>query len=705
MRFRNLIPSKLRFSNRFSRSNESRSMSQTETIVHNISTEELSECSTPPNTTFDQGEAEPFSAWHYALNGPDIDWSNWSSDEASAARKLASEKNIIEIYNASGEELPDYYVDLFENKDISAFAEDNIDTSGRPVSETDTIIRNYSDENFSEPVTFKNTTYHQDKFDIIEQKEVVAVAEDNVDTSRKSASETETIIHRSPNKKSSESIRFENTTCHQDKVDIIEKKEVLAFAEDNIDTSRKSVSETDTIFHNHSTKVSSESVTFENTIYHEEKTPVFEKENVATAEESAPAIETVIHSSSKLESLESAISKETTHHTVWQGKTWTPSQYSASIYSQDGIDDVVYTLKTKQTQDGIDDVVYTFKTKQIIELKAMLATQQLEIDELHHAISKGSNRSGSETGTVIHIPLNEKSSGSFISKYTVDEPKVTDISRRQRYRNKLRRYLSSTQELIAPLKALHPNNRPEKGHTKMTRQQKKEAIEARYGPIFFKSVPFESTEEDDAPIFYGSKPVEEQALLVTEKPVVEQALSIPQNLERVKYSADDYIGFIKDLTDDYIGVAKPLADDYLGVTGFNLRTGELDSSEEHIIPRRRRVHWGATENGWESTECPVIVEAITAPDYPVAVKTYSPTVKETINAPKSPTVKEMFNAPKSPTVKETTKSPQSANINETLNISQPDFLGEHPSKFCIFIDTSTTTTGEDILAWRKMVWH
>ncbi|KAB8292317.1 hypothetical protein EYC80_008059 [Monilinia laxa] len=768
MRFRSLIPYKLRVSNRFSRSKDSRSISQAETVIHNFSDEKLPELSAAKKEV-----EEPFSAWHYAIHGPEIDFSTWI-DDTVAPQKATSEigTTVYEASNGAFSDLvtfedivdPQEKLNIFEEKYVTAFADDSRGNSRNSVSDTETIIHNFSNKESSGSFTFENTAYHQEKLAVFKNDGAVDFANYNIDTSRKSVSETESIIHNSSNRESSGSVIFEDNTLHHEKTAPFKNNGVVNLAEENIDTSRKSVSETETIVHNSnkkspelltytciasveevvaaikkhgaaafkderlyvprrpvpkieatvndpSDKESADSATFENAIYNQKDIAAFEEKNVATSNNSVTATETVTHGPSKEESLESAISEDFNHHKIWQGKRWTPSEYSLSIYSQDGIDYVPCTLKTKE----------------IKELKQMLLIKQMEIDELHRANSKHSEKSVSETETTIHIPIDGKSSESFISEYLIDEPKATDITRRQRCRNKLRRYLTSTQELIAPLKALHPNNRPEKGHTKMARQQQEEAIEARYTPVFFKSVPFESSEEGEAPIFYGSKPVVEQTLPITEQAVEEKASSFSEQSVRVKYSAEDYIGFIKDFTDDFLEVSKPLADeylevtrpladDYLGVTGFNLRTGDLDSSEEHIIPRRRRVHWGTTENGWESTDCPVIIETFDAPNYPV-VETYSPFktysqvntyIPVKIHAPvqtHAPISMKKPSATKLPIVTETTKSPQSTNVNEKLSISEAGFLGGNASRFCMSTATFTTTTGEDIMAWREMVWH
>ncbi|RAL66588.1 hypothetical protein DID88_006278 [Monilinia fructigena] len=774
MRFRSLIPYKLRFSDRFSRSKESRSVSQAETVIHNFSNEKLPELSAAKKEV-----EQPFSAWHYAIHGPEIDFSTWI-DDTVAPQKATSETGTT-VYEASNGAFSDFVtsedivdpqekVSIYKEKYVAASAYDSRGNSRNSVSDTETIIHNFSNKESSGSFTFENTAYHQEKVAIFKKDGAVDFAEGNIDTYRKSISETETIIHNSPNRESSGSVTFEENTHHHEKTAPFKNNGTVDFTENSIDTSRESASETETIVHNSNKifpelltytcissveevvaaikkhgaaafrderlyvprrpvpkleatvhtpldKKSTDSATFENTINNQKDIAAFEEKNVATSNNSVTATETVTHSPSKEESLESAISEDFNHHKLWQGKRWTPSEYSLSIYSQDGIDEVPCTLKTKE----------------IKELKQMLLIKQMEIDELHRANSKQSEKSVSEMETTIHIPMDGKSSESFISEYSIDEPKVTDITRRQRCRNKLRRYLTSTQELIAPLKALHPNNRPEKGHTKTTRQQQKEAIEARYAPVFFKSVPLDSTEEGEASMFYGSKPVEEQTLPAAEQAVEEKPSSFSGQSVRVKYSAEDYIGFIKDLTDDflevskpfadkYLEVAKPLADDYLGVTGFNLRTGDLDSSEEHIIPRRRRVHWGTIENGWESTDCPVIIEAFDAPNYPAVeayfpIKTYSPVKTYTpvkthalvqAHAPVqtySPIEVKKSSATKCVSVMETVKSPQSTNITEKLSISEAGFLGGNASRFCMSTATSTTTTGEDILAWREMVWH
>ncbi|KAF7877125.1 uncharacterized protein EAF02_008345 [Botrytis sinoallii] len=401
---------------------------------------------------------------------------------------------------------------------------------------------------------------------------------------------------------------------------------------------------------------------------------------------------------------------------VYQKKQWSVSDYSLSIYSQ----------------DGIDTVVVSPKEREINNLKAKLFNQELENKKLRSKISQLSSeptsKSASEAESVIHtafetVKVSELSSDTptsnsgSISESVIHTPlETTKVSHRQRYRAKIRECLSSTQEILAPLKALHPNNRAERGHTK---QQAKEALEAlQNAPTFFESVPFESTEEGEAPTFYcprhgtcsshfawcfcdyhpsaahrqseivddwllpawralvtkgieedraekarieeqarmeeqASK--EEQAMMeektrIEEQARMEEKASIEAQSEPQRFSAEEYIDLISDLTDDYLGYSRsksrshkrskskkrvervveekmeeqalPIqeyselqrnyaedyvgpasdrADDYLGVTGYNPRTGTLDNSKKSKKNKEhRRVRWASTEKGWES---------------------------------------------------------------------------------------------------------
>ncbi|TEY87568.1 hypothetical protein BOTCAL_0001g00960 [Botryotinia calthae] len=407
---------------------------------------------------------------------------------------------------------------------------------------------------------------------------------------------------------------------------------------------------------------------------------------------------------------------------VYQKKQWSVSDYSLSIYSQDGIDTIVVSPQEKQIND----------------LKAKLFNQELENKKLRSKISQLSieptPKSVSESESVIHttfettkvsklsndaqlssdIPTSNSGSESESVIHTPLE--TTKISHRQKYRAKIRRCLSSTQEFLAPLKALHPNNRAEKGHTK---QHAKDALEAlQNAPMFFQSVPFDSTEEGEAPTFYCPRHgtcssrfawcfcdyhpsaahrqservedwllpawrasvtrgieedraekvrleeqarIEEQASMEQQTRMEEevemkekvgteaQALPIQEQSEPQRFSAEDYIDLISDLTDDYLGVSRSKSrthkrkskkivekavdekmeehalpiqeqpehqkysaeeyvspasdriDDYLGVTGYNPRTGTLDKSKRSKKNKKhRRVRWASTEKGWES---------------------------------------------------------------------------------------------------------
>ncbi|ESZ95692.1 hypothetical protein SBOR_3912 [Sclerotinia borealis F-4128] len=444
--------------------------------------------------------------------------------------------------------------DSFRSED-PIYHQEKVDINNNSVSETETIIHNLPKEASLESTRSADPVYHQEKVHIFLEKE-------NVTITQQSVSETETIIHNLPQEASLESIKSEDHVNHQEKIHISQKDSVAIL---------QKLAEIETFIHNLSKEKSLEIVQSEDPINHQEKVDVFPEENVTT-QKSVSKIETTTHNSSKEGFLEAAIFEDPVCHNIYQEKKFSNSQYSLSIYSQDGVDEVALTLKTKQ----------------INSLKALLYNKQLETERLLREADafrlEKSQKSVSETETVIHSPLKGESSDSVMSEIPINEPKVK-LSRRQRCRNKFYHVMSSTQEFIAPLKALHPKNRPEKGFTK---QQAKEALDAlENAPMFFKAVPFESTEEGEQPIFYGSKPVEEIAP------------PAPKNTEPERFSAEDYIGIVREL-----------ADDYLGVTGFNPRTGVLDSSEEHVLPVRR-VRWASTEKGWNSkpvAETPIVAQ-------------------------------------------------------------------------------------------------
>ncbi|TGO43073.1 hypothetical protein BHYA_0003g00270 [Botrytis hyacinthi] len=390
---------------------------------------------------------------------------------------------------------------------------------------------------------------------------------------------------------------------------------------------------------------------------------------------------------------------------IYQKKQWSVSDYSLSIYSQDGIDIIAVSPKEKEIND----------------LKAKLFNKELESKRLRSKISQLSSeptlKSVSESESVIYTAFEttkvselssdtSSSNSGSTSESVIHTPlETTKVSHRQRYRAKIRRCLSSTQELLAPLKALHPNNRAERGHTK---QQVKDALEAlQNAPMFFESVPFESTEEGEAPTFYCPRHgtcsshfawcfcdyhpsaahrqservedwllpawrasvtrgieedraekarmeeqarVEEQTMMEGKVRMEAQALPIQEKSEPQRFSAEEYIDLISDLTDDYLGYSRSKSrsnkrskskkrvervveekmeekalpiqehselqkrsaedyvgpasdrtDDYLGVTGYNPRTGTLDKSKRiKKNKERRRVRWASTEKGWES---------------------------------------------------------------------------------------------------------
>ncbi|KAF5871006.1 uncharacterized protein Bfra_009562 [Botrytis fragariae] len=396
---------------------------------------------------------------------------------------------------------------------------------------------------------------------------------------------------------------------------------------------------------------------------------------------------------------------------IYQKKQWSVSDYSLSIYSQDGIDTIVVSPKGKEIND----------------LKAKLFNQELENKKLRSKVSQLSSeptsKSVSESESVIHTAFESTkvselssdtptSTSDSTSESVIHTPLETNkVSHRQRYRAKIRRCLSSTQEFLAPLKALHPNNRAERGHTK---QQAKDALETlQNAPMFFEAVPFESTEEGEAPTFYCPRHgtcsshfawcfcdyhpsaahrqservedwllpawrasvtrgieedraekarIEEQAKMEEHASMEErirmkeqlsmeaQALPVQEQFEPQRFSAEDYIDLISDLTDDYLGYSRSKSrshkrskskkrveraveekmeeqalpiqehsepqkysaedyngpasdrtDDYLGVTGYNPRTGTLDKSKRSKKNKEhRRVRWASTEKGWES---------------------------------------------------------------------------------------------------------
>ncbi|KAI9651166.1 hypothetical protein NHQ30_001203 [Ciborinia camelliae] len=280
---------------------------------------------------------------------------------------------------------------------------------------------------------------------------------------------------------------------------------------------------------------------------HPQETVGSQKENIDTSQKSVSETETVIHIPSKGKSLESVTSEDPINNIIYQERELTHSLYSASVYSQDGIDEIVMTLKTKEINrlkaklysktleveelqreksetsellklqreesEASELLKLQREKKETSELLEKLQRENTETSELLRRLLKGSApNSISETETIIHSLSKGESSGS-------DEPKVANLSRRQRCRNKLRQYLSSTQEFIAPLLALHPNNRAEKGHTIQRASEASETADVNM--------------------------------------------------------------------------------DYLGVTGVNPRTGVMDSSEEHVTPPRQ-VRWAPTVKGWES---------------------------------------------------------------------------------------------------------
>ncbi|KAJ8061813.1 hypothetical protein OCU04_009606 [Sclerotinia nivalis] len=374
---------------------------------------------------------------------------------------------------------------------------------------------------------------------------------------------------------------------------------------------------------------------------------------------------------------------ESSTDNVYQEKKFSTSDYSISIYSQKGIDEIVVSPQERQMND----------------LKAQLFNRELEIKRLRSENSQlrsdPSSKSVSESETVVHNPLEN-----------------TRTSNRERCRSKVRQYVSSTQELIAPLKALHPSNRAENGHAKRLAKERLEALEN--APMFFETVPFESTDEAEAPIFYCPRHVScscepHPSCPLGKKKMEEQALPVPEHSGFEIFSADDYVLHIKDLSDEFLGIKSPateqkvreqtphvpkqrqpkkssikdhtgrvnhLTDDHLGVTGFNPRTGVLDSSEEHKTPRR--VHWASTENGWES-------RAIRSPR----------SSADGHNVPKT------FRKKKCAVVSETVKEPECAEVPEPITNAWGDFLADrkhlgltvHNKSTNKCITTSTITIG------------
>ncbi|KAF7859593.1 hypothetical protein EAF04_008672 [Stromatinia cepivora] len=359
---------------------------------------------------------------------------------------------------------------------------------------------------------------------------------------------------------------------------------------------------------------------------------------------------------------------ESSTDNVYQEKKFSTSDYSISIYSQEGIDEIVVSPQEKQMND----------------LKAQLFNQELEIKRLRSENSQlrsdPSSKSVSESETVVHNPVEN-----------------TRTSNRERCRSKVRQCVSSTQELIAPLKALHPSNRAERGHAKRLAKERLEALEN--APMFFETVPFDSTDEAEAPIFYCPRHVScscepHPSCPLGKKKVEEQALPVPEHSGIEIFSADDYILDIKDLSDEFLGIKPPvvkqevkeqtphvpkqrqpkkssikdstgrvnhLTDDHLGVTGFNPRTGVLDSSEEHKTPRR--VHWASTENGWES-------RAIRSP----RSSADGPNVPKRFRKKKCAIVSETIKKPECAKLPEPAKEPECAEVPEPITNAWGDFL-------------------------------
>lgn len=280
--------------------------------------------------------------------------------------------------------------------------------------------------------------------------------------------------------------------------------------------------------------------------------------------------------------------------TISQEKKWTPSMYSLSIYSQDGLDEPVLTPQEREIKN-LNAELYN-KDLEIKRLNLQLETERQSSESVIKRLSLEVSQLRSETtskSSELDTVLRELSEASQLrsdstSDTVIHEAEISEISHRQRCRAKLRRCISSTQELIAPLKALHPNNRAEKGHTK---QQTKESLYAlENAPMFFQTVSFKATEEGEAPIFYCPRHGQDSCSCAPHAScaaAMKKQVPVPAQKEREIYSAEDYIGFIREFKEDFIGV-----------TGYNPRTGVLDSSEDR--PTTRRVRWASTEKGWNS---------------------------------------------------------------------------------------------------------
>ncbi|CAD6452727.1 1c547de4-8c83-499d-b255-46caf92c351c [Sclerotinia trifoliorum] len=372
---------------------------------------------------------------------------------------------------------------------------------------------------------------------------------------------------------------------------------------------------------------------------------------------------------------------ESSTNNVYQKKKFSTSNYSISIYSQ----------------EGIDEIFVSPEEKELNALKAKLFHQELELKKLRSENSQlrsdPTSNSVSESETVVHTPLEN-----------------TRTSNRERCRSKVRQYVSSTHELMAPLKALHPSNRAERGHAKRLYKERLEALEN--APMFFETVPFESTDEAEAPIFYCPRHVScscepHPSCPLEKKKMEEQALPITEHSSEV-FSADDYILHIKDLSDEFLGI-KPsaveekleqqipqvpeqrqpkkssikdhtghvnhLADDRLGVTGFNPRTGVLDSSEEHKTPRR--VHWASTENGWESRPIRSPTSSTGGRKVPRRFgKKKRAADSEATKEPECTKVSEPVKEPKCAEAPEPAKEPECAEVLEPVTNAWGDFLAE-----------------------------
>ncbi|APA13705.1 predicted protein [Sclerotinia sclerotiorum 1980 UF-70] len=378
---------------------------------------------------------------------------------------------------------------------------------------------------------------------------------------------------------------------------------------------------------------------------------------------------------------------------VYQKKKFSSSDYSISIYSQ----------------DGIDEIFVSPEEKQLNALQAKLFNQELELKKLRSENSQlhsdPTSKSVSESATVVHNSLEN-----------------TRISNHERCRSKLRQYVSSTHELMAPLKALHPSNRAEKGHAKRLNKGRLGALDNT--TIFFETVPFESTDEAEAPIFYCPRHFScscepHPSCPLGKNKMEEQALPAKEHSGFEVFSADEYDLHIKDLSDEFLGIKSPeqlqpekssskdhtghvnhLTDDRLGVTGFNPRTGVLDSSEEHKTPRR--VHWASTENGWESRPIRSPGSSTGGRRVPRRFGKKKRAVdSEITKEPKCTKVSEPVREPEFAEVAEPANEPECAEVLEPLTNAWGDFLAERktlgltvrnksPNK-CI--TTSTITIG------------